>query len=60
MGNYSGTRLNPENNWVVAPLGGVAMNVDNYFFLKLGYIHLQDEVLNVDNGRINCSLNFMF
>ena len=60
MGNYSGTRLNPENNWVVAPMGGIALNVDNYFFLKLGYIHLQDEVLNVDNGRINCSINFMF
>ena len=58
MGNYSGTRNDAENHWVVAPFGGLCVNFSDDTFLKVGYNHFSDHLLNVDDGRINLSFVF--
>lgn len=58
MGDYAGTKNDAENVWVVAPIGGICFNFEDAFFLKLGYNHFSDKLLNVDDGRINLSLLF--
>lgn len=58
MGNYSGTRNDADNQWVVAPFGGLCANVGNHVFFKLGYNYFRDHLLNVDDGRINFSMIF--
>jgi len=58
MGNYAGTKNDAENVWVIAPVGGLCFNFDDVFFLKIGYNHFSDKLLNVDDGRINLSMVF--
>ena len=58
MGNYSGTRNDAENVWVIAPVGGLCFNFKDNVFIKLGYNHFSDKLLNVDDGRINLSFVF--
>jgi hypothetical protein len=58
MGNYSGTRDDADSHFVAAPVAGACLNVDDAFFLKLGFNYFQDRIFNVDDGRINFSLIF--
>ena len=58
MGNYSGTRNDAENHWVAAPFAGVCVNIEDNVFVKVGYMHFADHLLNVDDGRVNFSLVF--
>jgi hypothetical protein len=58
MGNYSGTKNDAENHWVIAPVGGICFNFNDNSFIKIGYNHFTDHLLNVDDGRI--SLSFIF
>lgn len=58
MGNYSGTRNDADNHWVIAPFAGVCLNKDENIYLKIGYMYFQDQLLNVDDGRINFSVIF--
>lgn len=58
MGNYAGTRNDAENVWVIAPLGGLCFNFKDNVFIKLGYNHFSDKLLNVDDGRFNLSFVF--
>lgn len=56
MGNYAGTKQDADNVWVIAPIGGLCFNFKEQAFLKIGYNHFSDKLLNVDDGRINLSL----
>ncbi|CAG5079643.1 hypothetical protein [Parvicella tangerina] len=58
MGNYSGTRNDADNHWVAAPFAGVCANVHDNVFFKLGYMYFPDQLLNVDDGRIQFSMVF--
>lgn len=58
MGNYSGTRNNPDPHMVVAPIGGICFNFNDKSYIKIGYNHFSDRILNVDDGRINLSFVF--
>lgn len=58
MGNYSGTRNDAENVWVIAPIGGLCFNFYDNIFIKFGYNHFSDKLLNVDDGRLNLSVIF--
>ncbi len=58
MGNYSGTKNDAENVWVIAPIGGICFNFKDNTFIKLGYNHFSDKLINVDDGRFNLSFIF--
>lgn len=58
MGNYSGTRNDADNHWVAAPYAGICVNKNENVFFKVGYMYFQDQLLNVDDGRINFSIVF--
>jgi len=60
LGNYAGTRNDAINHWIVAPMAGICLNIDDNTFIKLGYIHIKDHLLNVIDGRINFSIQFAF
>jgi len=58
FGNYSGTRNNPNPHMVVAPVGGICFNFNDHSYIKIGYNHFSDRILNVDDGRINLTFSF--
>lgn len=58
MGNYSGTKNDAENYWVLSPFGGLCLNINDQTFIKLGYQYFNDHLLNVDDGRINLMIVF--
>jgi hypothetical protein len=58
LGTYAGTRKNPEPVWVLAPTAGICFNFDDTAFIKLGYLFMQDKLVNVDNNRMSLTFTF--
>jgi hypothetical protein len=52
LGNYSGTKINAPPALTLAPLGGISLAVNETMQIRLGYLHVLDQLSNVTDGRI--------
>jgi hypothetical protein len=52
LGNYSGTKINAPPALTLAPMGGISLAVNETMQIRLGYLHVLDQLSNVTDGRI--------
>lgn len=59
LGNYSGTKIDAPAAWTLAPMGGISLAVKEYMQIRVGYLHVSDQLRNVTDGRITLGLTFL-
>lgn len=59
FGNYKGTQNDVAGKFIVAPMAGICFNFDDNILLKLGYIHFNEGVINVPDGKVTLGLHIL-
>ena len=58
FGNYKGTREDAKAFGVLAPMCGLCYNLDDAFFVKVGYCLFSDRLNEVSDSRITATVVF--
>lgn len=59
FGNYRGLRKAPQLDLGWSPVAGLALDIEDLGYLKLGYCYLDTKNLQIPNGRIYIGMTFL-